>query len=70
MKRICSRCRATFEWPVTFLPEGKSLSSCLDETEKRFIRSHYADCICLDCLLHIKETFYSFDIPENYQHKK
>ena len=26
MKRICSHCRATFEWPVTLLPEEESLS--------------------------------------------
>ena len=71
MEKVCSRCHATFDWPVTLSQEGKDVFAHLDEIQKRFVCSHYVvDSICLDCLLYIQRTFYSFDIPKSYLPKE
>jgi len=53
--KYCPRCNAPFSCKVEDIHECQCNNISLSEAEREHIAGAYVDCLCLQCLLAIKE---------------
>ena len=70
MGNHCLRCGVALDTVSGMSLSEQYKSAELDEYQQTFIRVHYKDSLCPECIRHVKESFYAFDISPRYLKKK
>ena len=66
MEKLCLRCGTKFSGKIDLL-SGDFTATGLDQCQKTFIRIYYKNCLCPECIGHIRDTFYAFDVSPVYR---
>lgn len=66
MEKLCLRCGTKFSGNIDLL-SGDFTATGLDQCQKTFIRIYYKNCLCPECIRHIRDTFYAFDVSPVYR---
>lgn len=53
----CPRCKAAFECRAGTILQCQCQQVTLTEEERAFINERYAECLCADCLIKMKESY-------------
>lgn len=56
MKKVCPRCGVTFDCRHNEIMLCHCATVKLNAVQREYLKSHYSDCLCHDCLLAIKAT--------------
>jgi hypothetical protein len=56
-QKICAKCNATFECKVGSIHLCQCSTIQLTENERYFIQQQFADCLCINCLIHLKDEY-------------
>ena len=66
MEKLCLRCGTKFSGNIDLL-SGDFTATGLDQCQKTFIRIYYKNCLCPECIGHIRDTFSAFDVSPVYR---
>jgi len=58
--KICERCNNTFECKAGDITHCQCTGIQLTVEERAFIEDRYADCVCANCLLQLKNRYILF----------
>ncbi len=69
MKKVCPRCGATFECRHDEIISCQCATVKLDAAQREYLKENYHDCLCHDCLLEVKSSFYACEVNPMYRKK-
>lgn len=53
-KKICQRCGKMFICMPNNIEKCQCATAKLNEKQRIYLKQHYTDCLCINCLLEIK----------------
>ena len=56
-RKNCPRCNSLFECKPGNITQCQCYGVYFTEEEKRAVESKYTDCLCIDCLLSLKNEY-------------
>lgn len=59
-EKYCPRCNKMFECKAGSITQCQCSSVQLTVAERSFIEKHYNDCLCLVCLIELKQQFMQY----------
>lgn len=70
MRKVCPRCGAAFNCQHDTIASCHCASVGLDTLQREFLKENYPDCLCHDCLMTVKNNFYTCKINPLFERKK
>jgi hypothetical protein len=56
----CQRCNTVFECKPGSITQCQCFEGPLSAEQRAYLEQRYSDCLCKNCLLHLKEEFELF----------
>jgi hypothetical protein len=59
-RKVCPRCNAVFECKAGNITDCQCNAITLTMEERAFVEMRFADCLCAQCLLQLKDRYVFF----------
>lgn len=70
MENFCARCGVKYVWSTGVSATGTQPAPALDQYQKTFIKLYYKDNLCPECMQHVRDSFYAFDVAPEFRKAK